>query len=142
MGQDPPRPKRKQTTPANVPTVRQQLDAPLSSVRPDRPPDTTLYQTGLPTGPDYEVTISRTDLHVQLELSAGTDDEGYYKFCPGNDGKSWYLSYRWKRGRWAGHYCMAVVLRGDLRYGVCLLGEKIELVRRGLLRPTLDRFGD
>jgi hypothetical protein len=75
-----------------------------------------------------------------LERCVGIDDDGYLKMCPGNDGKSWYLCYRWRWGQWAGHYVMAVVLRGDLSHGLTLLTEKVLEVRRGVRRPTLDKY--
>lgn len=140
--QDPKNPRPRRTTPRPLPTLRGSVPPPLPPTAPDAPLQGPSVQAGIPTGPTHEVEVRLPDCAQLLEAVAGHDDDGYYKLCPGNDGKSWYLSYRWRWGTWGGHYVMAVVQRGDLRYGLTLLAEKVHAVRSGSLRPTRDRYGD
>jgi len=74
----------------------------------------------------------------RLEYMAGLADEGYAKFCPGNDGKSWYVTWTWTRGQWAGHYIMCVVHRYDLDKAVSILNHKFSEVLAGRFLPTKD----
>lgn len=142
MGPTPKPSKRRRTSQSPVPM----LPVHNEGLPPSPPANVrtlpTANQTRIPSGPAYEQSVTLPTLPQLLEQVAGREDDGYFKLCPGNDGKSWYLTYRWRWGQWGGHYVMAVVPREDLHYGLILLAEKVAGVRAGYLRPTKDRFGD
>lgn len=142
MGADPKPSKRRKQTSAPLPMVRPEQAPPVPPAGrlPSLPG--SAGQTRLPSGPDYERPVTVPTIPQLLEQSLGVDPDGYYKFTTGDDGKSWFLAYRWKLGEWAGHYCMVRVLRGELAFGITLLAEKVHQVRAGIRRPTLDRYGD
>lgn len=139
---DPKNPKPRKSQAPAVQPVRTSPTPPPPQPATTAPVPSHSFQTRIPSSAPSDHEIRLPDSSALLEAMAGIDDDGYYKLCPGNAGKSWYLSYRWRWGTWGGHYVMVVIDRGDLRYGLTLLSEKVHAVRGGHLRPTKDRYGD
>lgn len=140
MGADPKPRKRKPQTTRSLPLLpSNSRDIPKLQAS-NSPHSPSAYQTRLPDGPQYDTVVTLPSVAQLVESIAGIEDDGYFKLTPGNDGKSWYLTYKYRWGRWEGHYSMAVVARGDLHHGFVLLAEKVARVRAGLDKPTLDRY--
>lgn len=140
MGADPKKSRAQRTAQTPLSTVRRPSGRPHA---PEPTPAAQLlppHQAGIPDGPAYELEISIDGLHNDMEQLVGADPDGLLKLSPSEDGKLWYVVYRWTRGRWRGHYVTAVVNRGDLRYGVLLAQRKVDDVRAGRKRPTLDKY--
>lgn len=98
------------------------------------------HQTQLASSAAHEVEVTIPALHHLLEQISGPHNDGYFKLSLGDEGKTWYLAYKWQHGPWAGHYVMARVERGDLVFAGTLLAEKVIAVRAGYRKPTKDRY--
>lgn len=142
MGQDPKPSKRRRQASRESQLVRPGSPLPLRPAEnaPDRslPPPANSRLDREPYEPAYGVTA----LPQSLELLAGVEADGYFKATLGDEGKTWFLCWRWQHGTWAGHYVMARVLRGQVAFGLSLLLEKVAEVRCGVRKPTRDRYGD
>lgn len=141
MGADPKATKRRKQTPSNLPAVRSAQKSPLPLKPRTAELQTNSDQSRLPDGFAYEREINIAGLHNALEQLAGVDPDGYFKASLGDEGKTWFIAWRWQRGQWAGYYVMVRVLRGELGYGLQLLADKVYSVRAGSRKPTLDRYG-
>jgi hypothetical protein len=142
MGQDPKPSKRRKPSSRGLPMLPQARPAPSQSQQQGASVLSRPLQSRVPDGVDYERAVVIPGLHNALELLAGVDPDGFFKATTGDDGKSWFLAWRWQRGEWAGHYVMARVLRGEVAWGLQLLLDKVEAVRNGTRRPTRDRYGE
>lgn len=140
MGPSPKPPKSARKRQTTVPALRAAKGPPLPQRPRTVPVCPTEHQTRIPSGPSYETEVRITGVPDLLEQAAGVDDDRYFRITPGGEGHSWYLCCTWRWGKWAKHYVMAVVGRGDLHYGFILLAEKVARVEAGLLKPTPDRY--
>jgi len=66
--------------------------------------------------------------------------EGYLKICPAERENSCFYYYKFNRGRWAGHYVVAVADRSDPDYALWILGGKIDEVLSGTKKPIKDTY--
>ena len=65
-------------------------------------------------------------------------DDGWLRLVPAADGKTLYLKWKFSRGKWSGHYVMAVVEVWQWDYGLSLLADKLEAVDLSVKIPTKD----
>lgn len=140
MGADPKPTKRRKATARDLPMRPNPQGTEPTTGANGTVLQTSSLQARLPSGPDYERTVTVPTIPQLLEQSWGADPDGYWKITAGDGGKTAYLAYRWQFGEWAGHYVMVRVDRGDLTFGLTLLCEKVHQVRVGIRRPTLDRY--
>jgi len=140
MGQDPKPTKRRRAQAPDLPMLpKNRAEHQVTPLHPTAK-NTLAHQTRIPSGPGYDTQGTLPSLDQLMELIVGADPDGYFKQTAGDDGKSWFIAYKWQRGSWAGYYVMARVLRGELRLGWQLLAEKVLAVRSGVRKPTLDRY--
>lgn len=140
MGIDPKPSKRRRPQAPNLPMLPAHRTPDQSPVLPPKQPSASPYQTRLPDGPDYDCAVNLPQVHDLMERITGVEADGYYKISPGDEGKTWFVAYKWQHGPYARHYVMARVHRGELGLAFTLLAEKVLAVRAGLRKPTLDRY--
>lgn len=140
MGIDPKPSKRSKAKQTSLPLLPRGTVA--RGTPPSDPPQaqTSPHQTGLLDETTATTQVTLPALHNLLESIVGVHNDGYFKLSLGDEGKTWYLAFKWQHGPWAGHYVMARVLRGDLVFAATLLAEKVIGVRAGYRKPTLDRY--
>lgn len=64
--------------------------------------------------------------------------DGWVRATSDTDGKTVYLKYKWKSGKWRNHYVMVVCVVDQLSWGLALLETKVSRVSGGEMRPTHD----